>query len=133
MKVPKSYEGKLVCAHLGAPVYMFESAGSARIRGADHLVAGPLIKTVRTPDGDKQSQAMSNLLVGALVKEVTDDSVLFELFDPQGPSGLSGSVMHKLVPSALILSLDSVAAVGAPMPAFVLSAPSRDPARIIQP
>lgn len=133
MKVPKSYEGRLVCAHLGAPVYMFEYGGSARLGGSEHLVASPLIKAVKTPDGDKQSQAMSNLLVGALVKEVTDDSVLFELFDPQGPTGMSGTIMHKLVPSALILSLDLVAAANVSMPVFTQSAPANESSRIIQP
>ena len=132
MKVPKSYEGKFVCAHLGTPVYMCEYGAHVTLEGGKpQLMPAPMMKTVATPEGTKQSQAMSNLLTGALVAEVGDDYVVFELFDPD-PAGTTGTVTHKLVPSQLILSLDTVQAVEFVMPGVTRRVPAQ-PSRIVQP
>lgn len=131
MKVPKSYEGRFVCAHLGAPVYMFQYGAHVRLKAGEYLMPVPMLKQVETPEGPKQSQAMSNLLTGVLVAEVGDDYVVFEIFDPD-PSGQTGVVMHKLVPSGLILSLDTVRAVDFRMPTVIVRTAAQ-PSRIIQP
>jgi len=119
MKVPKSYEGKVVAVHLAQPVYMFGYGAHVRIDGVEHVAAAPIMRQVPAGNGidgpPKQSPAMSNMLVGALVVGVEDDSVTFMLFDPD-TSGHKGVTVHKTVPSALIASIDAVVGVDVPMP-----------------
>jgi len=91
---------------------MFEYGAHVRWDGRDLITPSPMIKTAQ--DGN-QSVAMSDTLVGALVVAVADDSVTLKLLIPD-PDGKSGVMMIKTIPSALILSIDVVDQVDAPMP-----------------
>lgn len=112
MKVSEEYVGKLVGMHLGRPVAMFEYGAHVKWDGRDLITPAPMVKAVQ--DGT-QSVAMSETLMGALVVAVADDSVTVKLLIPD-PDGKSGVVMLKMIPSALILSIDTVDHVDAPMP-----------------
>lgn len=111
MKVPKSYEGLFVCVQLAAPVYMFGYGAHVKINGEQHVMPSPIIKTDAS---GKQSSAMTNLLTGVRVVRVHEDSVVFELYDFDDAG--TGTIMSKLVPSQLILSIDRVSSADAALP-----------------
>lgn len=112
MKVPKSYEGLFVCVQLAAPVYMFGYGAHVKIKGEQHVMPAPIIKADAS---GKQSSAMTNLLTGVRVVTVHEDSVVFELYDFED-AATTGTIMTKLVPEQLILSIDRVASVDAALP-----------------
>ncbi len=112
MKVPEEYVGKLVGMHLGRPVAMFEYGAHVVWDKKELITPAPMIKNLQ---GGTQSISMSETLMGALVVSVADDSITVKLLIPD-PDGKSGVVMLKTIPTALILSIDAVDQVDAPMP-----------------
>lgn len=116
MKIPKSYEGQLVCIHLGAPVYMFEYGAHVTVGNAVLLMPAPIVREVQGKDGPVKSQAMSNLLVGVRVEKVEDDSISVHLFVDHPKDPARCAVILKTIPSALVLSIDSVVSHDAEMP-----------------
>ena len=113
MKVPKSYEGKLVGIHLARPVYMFEYGVHVKMpSGVELLCPAPIMK-----EGSdlKPQPSLSEFLMGAHVVSVEDDSITVELFVPNN-DGKVGCVMEKCIPSGLILSIDNVKTFESEMP-----------------
>jgi hypothetical protein len=129
MKVPKEFEGKMVALQLARPVYMFEYGVHAKYQGKEYLVARPIVKEgPGGPDDPHAQAAMTDVLLSALVVQVTDDMVTVAIFDPD-PSGDTGNEMHKTIPSALILSIDEVAGFEVAMP--IGTAQRRAPSKLI--
>lgn len=116
MKIPKSYEGQLVCIHLGAPVYMFEYGAHMQLDGRELVTPAPVVRQVQGKEGAVQSQAMSNLLIAVRVAEVADDSIAVDIFADHKGDPKRCSIIRKRVPSALVMSIDTVTAFDVEMP-----------------
>ena len=125
MKVPANYVGKVVGIHLARPVYVFEYGAHARVGGEERALPVPLQmgRTIVDDDGQKQTKvepATTDMLMGAVVREITDDAIEVDLFvahrGPEGQELPRGAVMRKRIPSSLIMSIDTVSDHDAEMP-----------------
>ena len=110
MKVPKSFEGCMVSMHLGRPVYAFEYGAHVKMLQREMLMATPVLKQV--PGAEPGAPArivpdLSEVIIGAYVTEVGEDSVTMKLFMPDA-DGKNGVMVRRCIPSALILNIEEV-------------------------
>ena len=111
MKIPKSYEGKWVGLHLARPVYMFEYGAHVKWRDLDGLMPQLMMKPSGPPPGPgeepKLAPAATDMIMGARVVTVTDDTIELLLYVPDADNQ-GGVLMRSMLPSALVIHVATV-------------------------
>jgi len=119
MKVPKSFEGCMVSVQLGRPLYTFEYGAHVKARDKDLFMVVPVMKQAADKGGNARMVAdASEVIIGAMVDEVTDDSVVLKLFVPD-QDNKGGIVVRLVIPSALILNMIELFEYDAALPTMV--------------
>lgn len=137
MKVSPELVGKVVAIQLARPVYMFEYAAHVKwpgvIEGEQAMVHPMMLPPPDPPSGMTHASdaspkvSVSELLLGALVKEVGDTYIEVALYDISR-DGQVCNVMLKTVPSALILSIDRMDGFEVPVPDVITRKRAEAPA-----
>jgi len=135
MKIPKSFEGHMVSMHLGRPLYTFDYGAHVKVGGQESFMLVPAMKEVTDAEGKKRAAPdMTEVIIGATIVEVTDDSVVFMLFVPD-PDHKGGIVVRQVIPSALILNIIELFEYDAALPQMVrrqrAAAPEKPAPKII--